>query len=67
VKKKGFDAVAFQRKRREAFDRETEGMTWEERHGKIMKDLENDPLWKRLKHRVADLRTLREFADAGKP
>ena len=64
--KKTFDAVAFQRKRREEIDRETEGMSWEERHRWIMKDLEKDPLWKRLKHRVADLRTLRQPAGSGR-
>lgn len=57
--KKPFDAVAFQRKRRSEIDRETEGMSWEERDRKIMKDLEKDPLWKRLKSRVVDARTLR--------
>lgn len=64
--KKRFDAVAFQRKRRSEIDRETEGMNWEERDRKIMKGLEKDPLWKRLKHRMADLRTLRQPAGSGR-
>ena len=57
--RKKFDAVAFQRKRRSQIDRETEGLSWEERRRWIRKDLEKDPLWKRLKHRIVDLRTLR--------
>ena len=63
--KKKFDAVAFQRKRRAEIDRQTEGMSWEERHRWIMKDLEKDPLWQRLKHRMVDLRTLRQPAGSG--
>lgn len=64
--KKKFDAVAFQRRRRSEIDRATAGMSWEERDRKIMKSLEKDPLWKRLKSRVADLRTLRQPARSGR-
>ena len=64
--KRKFDAVGFQRKRRAEIDRETAGMSWAERDRKIMKDLEKDPLWKRLKGRVVDLRTLRRLTGSGK-
>ena len=66
MKKKGFDAVAFQRQRRVEIDKATEGMGWEERDRWIMKDLEKDPLWKRLKRRRVDLRTLRQLAGSGR-
>ena len=42
--RKGFDAVAFMRRRREEIDREDEGLTWEERVRKTRELLRNDPL-----------------------
>ena len=51
---KGFDAVAFMRRRREEIDREDEGLTWEERVRKTRKLLKNDPLWLYLKDRLAE-------------
>ncbi len=64
---KPFDAVAFMRKRREEIDEEDAGLSWGERSRKTLKIVQKDPLWKRLKHRVANLRTLREFATSEKP
>ena len=49
---KSFDAVAWMRKRRAEIDEEDEGLTWEEKARKTTQLLSNDPLWKRLKHRV---------------
>jgi hypothetical protein len=50
---KGFDAVAFMRRRREEIDREDEGLSWEERARKTRELLKEDPLWLYLKDRVA--------------
>ena len=49
---KGFDAVGFMREQRIRIDRETEGLSWQERREYIRKSLEDDPLWESLKHRV---------------
>lgn len=51
---KAFDAVAFMRRRREEIDREDEGLSWEERARKTRELLSKDPLWLRLKDRVAE-------------
>ena len=51
--KKSFDAVGWMRKRRIEIDRETEGLSWEERSQRILESLEGDPLWERLKGRTA--------------
>lgn len=50
IMKKSFDAVGWMRKRRMEIDRETEGLSWEERSQRIRKSLEGDPLWERLKN-----------------
>jgi hypothetical protein len=50
---KRFDAVAWMRKRRAEIDREDEGLTWEEKARRTADLLHDDPLWKRLKRRVA--------------
>jgi hypothetical protein len=55
---KGFDAVAFMRRRREEIDREDEGLTWEERVRKTRELLRKDPLWLYLKDRLAEPVTL---------
>jgi hypothetical protein len=50
---KSFDAVGWMRKRRAEIDKEDEGLTWEEKAQKTAQLLTDDPLWKRLKHRMA--------------
>jgi hypothetical protein len=51
---KGFDAVAFMRRRREEIDREDAGLSWEERVSKTSELLKDDPLWLYLKDRLAE-------------
>ncbi len=51
-KEKSFDAVAFMRKRREEIDQEDAALSWAEKREKTRRIIENDPLYKRLKHRV---------------
>lgn len=62
MKKKSFDAVAFMRKRREEIDLEDAGLPWADKREKTRRILENDPLWQRLKDRVAQPRALRQVA-----
>ena len=50
---KRFDAVAWMRQQRAAIDEEDKGLTWEEKRRKTAARLEGDPLWERLKDRVA--------------
>ena len=50
---KAFDAVAWMRAKRVEIDREDAGFTWEERSRKTLDVLQDDPLWERLKRRVA--------------
>lgn len=50
---KPFDAVAWMRKRREEISLEIRELGWEESYRKTMTRLEKDPLWQRLKDRVA--------------
>ncbi|MCX6844585.1 MAG: hypothetical protein NTX53_20160 [candidate division WOR-3 bacterium] len=64
---KGFDAVAFMRRRREEIDREDEGLTWEERVRKTRELLRNDPLWLYLKDRLAEPVTLEPTVVSDKP
>ena len=52
MRNRAFDAVAWMRKRREKIDEEDQGLSWEEKHIKTRRLLENDPLWLRLKDRV---------------
>ena len=52
--KKSFDAVALMRARRAEIDKEDEGLTWEEKAQKTLDLLRDDPLWQRLKGRVAE-------------
>jgi hypothetical protein len=51
---KGFDAVAFMRRRREEIDREDEGLSWQERAQRTRELLKNDALWRYLEGRVAE-------------
>ena len=64
---KGFDAVAFMRRRREEIDREDEGLSWEERAHKTQELLKNDPLWLYLKGRVAEPDALEPTVVSDKP
>ena len=64
---KGFDAVAFMRRRREEIDREDEGLSWEERARKTRESLSKDPLWLRLKDRVVQPATSEPTAVSDKP
>ncbi|MBI2059225.1 MAG: hypothetical protein HYT87_05580 [Nitrospirae bacterium] len=50
--KKGFDAVAWMRKRREEIEREDAGLTWQEKSLKTLGLLKDNPFWQRLKNRV---------------
>jgi hypothetical protein len=64
---RGFDAVAFMRRRREEIDREDEGLSWEERARKTRELLREDPLWLYLKDRVAEPVTLEPTVVSDKP
>jgi hypothetical protein len=50
--KKTFDAVGWMRKKRIEIDRDTEGLSWEERSQYIINALQGDPLWERIKDRT---------------
>ena len=50
---KPFDAVAWMRQRRAEIDEEDAGLTWREKSQKTTAALEGDPLWERLKGRLA--------------
>jgi hypothetical protein len=50
---KTFDAVAFMRKRREEIERDDAGLNWEQKTEKTLESLKGDPLWERVKERVA--------------
>lgn len=63
--KKDFDAVAWMRKRREEIDKDDEGLTWDERTRKTMTLLRGDPLWERLKDRMAEPAVQGRGRDAG--
>ena len=52
MRNRPFDAVAWMRRRREKIDEEDHGLSWEEKHTKTRRLLENDPLWLRLKDRI---------------
>ena len=52
--KKRFDAVGWMRARREAIDREDAGLGWKAKAQRTLALLKDDPLWKRLKHRIAE-------------
>jgi hypothetical protein len=64
---RGFDAVAFMRRRREEIDCEDEGLSWDERTYKTQELLKNDPLWLYLKDRVAEPSTLEPTVVSDKP
>ena len=51
-KERSFDAVAFMRKRREEIDKEDAALSWAEKREKTRRMIEDDPLYRRLKHRV---------------
>lgn len=51
--KKTFDAVKWMRHRREQIDKEDADLTWEERKQKTHAAIGDDPLWQKLKPRVA--------------
>jgi len=54
MRDRAFDAVAWMRRRREEIDKEDQGLSWEEKHIKTRRLLENDPLWIRSKDRVVE-------------
>ena len=64
---KGFDAVAFMRRRREEIDREDEGLSWEERARKTRELIKDSPLWRHLKDRVAEPAALEPTVVSDKP
>lgn len=49
-----FKAVEWMRQMRAQIDAEDAGLDWSERHRKTLEMLEKDPLWRRLKGRIAD-------------
>ena len=51
--KKEFDAVEWMRARRESIDREDAGIAWDAKARRTLELLKDDPLWKRLQHRIA--------------
>ena len=53
--KKIFDAVDWMRKRRTEIDEEDQGLSWEAKRKKTRHILEGDPLWLKLKNRLAEL------------
>lgn len=59
-----FDAVAWMRRRRDEIDREDAGLTWEERSRKTLNLLSEDPLWKKLRARLASADDLRAHRQA---
>ena len=48
-----FHAVEWMREKRTRIDEEDRGLGWEEKSRRTLERLEGDPLWQRLKHRVA--------------
>lgn len=48
-KNNGIEAVKLMRGIRDRLAKAEEGFTWEQRKAKLQQDLENTPLWKRLK------------------
>ena len=60
-KENSFDAVAFMRKRREEIDQEDAALSWAEKREKTRRMIEEDPLCKRLKHRMAPLNRARNM------
>lgn len=56
---KTFDAVAFMRKRREELSREYAHLLGDDIRRRIGEALEDDPLWRRVKDRIAQPETLR--------
>lgn len=51
--KKTFDAVGWMRKRRIEIDEEDQELSWSEKHKRTRELLEKDPLWHRLRGRLA--------------
>ncbi len=49
-------AVEWMRQVRTQIDAEDQGLGWGEKHRKTMEVLEKDPLWRKLKGRIADPR-----------
>lgn len=52
--KKGFDAVAWMRSRREKIDEEDQDLSWSEKREKTHRLLQGDPLWLRLRGRAVE-------------
>jgi hypothetical protein len=50
---KDFDAVGWMRRRRTEIDDEDRGLSWQEKARKTAEALRSDPLWKRLRSRLA--------------
>lgn len=51
-----FKAVEWMRKVRAQIDAEDADLGWTDKHGKTLKILDKDPLWQKLKDRMADTR-----------
>ena len=52
-----FKAVEWMRQVRAQIDAEDEGLGWSDKHRKTLRILEKDPLWQKLKNRIAVPRT----------
>ncbi len=63
--RKSFDAVGWMRKRRTEIDKEDQGLSWEEKTEKTRKLLENDPLWRRLRKRLVEPKSVPVAATKG--
>lgn len=60
---KDFDAVGWMREQRIRIDRETEGLSWQERREWVRKSIEGDSLWESLKLRAMSPEEGRRFAE----
>ena len=49
-KDKPFDAVQWMREVRDKIAKAESNLTWEERKARIQRDLDDNPIWKRVKH-----------------
>ncbi len=51
-----FKAVEWMRHTRARIDAEDEGLEWTDKHRRTLEILDRDPLWRKLRSRVADPR-----------
>ena len=51
-----FKTVEWMRQVRARIDAEDEGLEWTDKHRRTLEILDSDPLWRKLRSRVADTR-----------